>query len=166
MGECLRKWLRRSVRPFLAVGMYFAIAYVLSHSGKNAHWELTDAHNNMISILAAAAAQIFGMLYGAAAPFIGVAAGVVSGSQAAGTAMLTELHLKTSALLGIDGVMVAAAGAIGCGVAGILSPAKLMSCAASIDKLGQESGIFRALLGSCALIACSLTLVYLAYMLL
>ena len=166
LGECLRKWLRRAVRPFLATGVYFAIAFVFNHSGKNAGWELTGAHNNMISVLAAAAVQPFGVLYSAAAPFIGVVAGVVSGSQAASTAMLTVLHLKTSALLGIDGIMVAAGGAIGGGVAGILSPAKLMSCAASIDKLGAESSIFRALMGLCAVITCSIALVALAYILL
>ena len=163
MGECLRKWLRRSARPFLAAGVYFAIAYVFNHSGKNADWELTGAHNNMISVLAAAAAQTFGLLYGAAAPFMGVLAGVASGSQTAATAMLTVLHLKTSALLGVDGIMVATGGAIGGGVAGILSPTKLMSCAASIDKLGEENRIFRALLGLCALITCSIALVSLAY---
>ena len=164
MGACVRKWLRRSARPFLAAGIYFAIAYVFNHSGKNAGWELTGAHNNMISVLAVAAAQTFGMLYGAAAPFIGVAAGVISGSQVASTAMLTLLHLKTSALLGVDGVMVAAGGAIGGGVAGILSPAKLMSSAASIDVSGEENSIFRSLLGFCALITCSIALVSLAHM--
>jgi lactate permease len=166
LGECLRKWLRRSARPCLAAGMYFAIAYVFNHSGKNAAWELTSESHNMISILAAAAAQTFGVLYGAAASFIGVATGLVSGSQAASTAMLTVLHLKTSALLGIDGVMVAAGAAIGSGVAGILSPAKLMSCATSIDKPGAENRIFRALMGLCALITCSIALVSLAYILL
>ena len=163
MGECLRKWLRRSMRPFLAAGIYFAIAYVFNHSGKNASWELIDAGNNMISILATAAAQTFGILYGAAAPFIGLMAGMVSGSQAASTAMLTVLHQKTSLLLGVDGLMVATGGAIGAGIASILSPAKLMSSAASIDKLGEENRIFRALLGLCAIITCSIALVSLAY---
>jgi lactate permease len=163
LGECLRKWLRRAARPVLAASIYFAIAYVFNHSGKHANWELTGTHNNMISVLSTAAAQTFGRLYGAVAPFIGVAAGLVSGSQAASTAMLTMLHQKTSALLGIDGIMVAAGGAIGGGVASILSPAKLMSCAASIDKSGAENDIFRALLGLCAVITCSVALVSLAY---
>jgi lactate permease len=163
IGECLRKWLRRSARPVMAASIYFAIAYVFNHSGKNADWELVGAHNNMIAVLAAAAAQTFGVLYGAAAPFLGVAAGLVSGSQAASTAMLTVFHQKTAALLGIDGIMVAAGGAIGGGVASILSPAKLMSCSASIDRPGEEGGIFRALMGLCAVITCSIALVSLLY---
>jgi lactate permease len=164
LGSCLRKWLRRSARPALAAGVYFAIAYVFNHSGKNAAWELTSASNNMVSILATSAAQAFGVLYGSAAPFIGVATGLVSGSQAASTAMLTVLHLRTSALLGLDGVMVATGAAIGSGVSGILSPAKLMSCASSIDKPGEENSIFRALMGLCVVITCSIAVVSLAYM--
>ncbi|MDR0466676.1 MAG: L-lactate permease [Deltaproteobacteria bacterium] len=161
--QCLRNWLRRATRPVLAAAIYFAIAYVFNHSGKNAAWELIGPHNNMITVLAAAAAQTFGVLYCAAASFIGVAAGLVCGSQVAGTAMLTVLHLKTSALLNIDGVMVASGGAIGAGVAGILSPAKLMSSASSIDKPGEAGGIFRSLMGLCAFITCSIALVALAY---
>jgi len=161
-GACLRKWLRRSARPSLAAALYFAVAYVFNHSGKNAAWELNEC-NNMISILAVAAARAFGVLYGAAAPFMGVVTGLVSGSQVAATAMLTVLHLKTSALLGLDGAMVAAGAAIGSGVAGILSPAKLMSGASSIDKPGSESSIFRALIGVCAVITCSIAAVSLAY---
>jgi len=59
--------------------------------------------------------------------------------------------------------MVAAGAAIGSGVSSILSPAKLMSCALSIDKPGEENSIFRALMGLCALITCSIAVVSLAY---
>jgi len=166
IGECLRKWLRRSARPFLAISVYFAIAYVFNHSGKNAGWELPNAHNNMVSVLAAAAAQAFGMFYSAVAPFMGAVAGVVSGSQSASTAMLTTLHLKTSTLLGIDGIMVAVGSAVGAGVAGMLSPAKLMGSAATIDKLDTVNSIFRAFLILCAFITCSIALVSVAYILL
>ncbi len=159
LRDSLRKWLPRMIRPFLAAGIYFSIAYVFNHSGKNADWELTRVDDNMIAVLASAAARTFGVAYAAAAPFLGAAAGIVSGSQSAATAMLTSLHLKTAALLGENGVIIAAAGAMGGGLASMLSPAKLMCAAAAIDGFGSENTVFKAFLLLSAFVTLTLSLV-------
>ncbi len=162
LRDCVGKWLRRMIRPVLALSIYFVIAYVFNHSGKNGQWELTNVNNNMIALLAASAAQSLGVLYGAAAPFLGIGAGVISGSQAATIAMLSTLHMQTAAILGVNGPFVAAAGAMGGGISGMLSPAKLMTAGSTIDSRGQEGAILRSILGLCGVITLTVSLVCVA----
>jgi lactate permease len=75
------------------------------------------------------------------APFLGLFAGFISGSEASSIAMLTELHLKASEKVGVNGVLVAAASGIGGGLASVISPAKLQNAAASIDRIGEEARV-------------------------
>lgn len=139
--QSLRKWLLRAPRPMAASAVFFAIAFVYSHSGKNGDWVLLDAGLNMVSVIADASARTFGSFYPVIAPFLGLFAGFISGSEASSIAMLTELHLKASEKVGVNGVLVAAASGIGGGLASVISPAKLQNAAASIDRIGEEAQV-------------------------
>ena len=141
----IKKWLVRMPRPVFASSIYFSIAYVFTHSGKGVDRELTVMGNNMVHVLAAASASAFGPLYILVAPFMGLAAGIVSGTQTASTAMLTSLHLQTAKLINGPGLLIAAASSMGGGVASMLSPAKLMSAASTIDCIGEESSVLRTI---------------------
>ncbi len=143
MAISLRKWLKRAPRPVLAAAIFFAIAYVINHSGKTIDWELLDPNQNMIYILANASAAAFGRLYPLAAPFLGLLGGFISGSEASSIAMLTALHLSTAEKIGALGLLVAAASGIGGGLASVISPAKLQNAAASIDRIGEEAQVIR-----------------------
>jgi lactate permease len=138
-----RLWLKRAPRPMLASAVFFAIAYIVNHSGKNADWVLTDPSNNMVFVIADAATRTFGSLYPLAAPYLGLLAGFISGSEASAIAMLTAIHLSTAEKIGAVGLLVAAASGIGGGLASVISPAKLQNAAASIDRIGEESGVLR-----------------------
>ncbi|MFH2103388.1 MAG: L-lactate permease [Chloroflexota bacterium] len=139
----LKKWLQRAPRPVLASAVFFAIAYVINHSGKGADWALVDASRNMVAVLADASSSAFGRLYPLAAPFLGLLAGFVSGSEASSIAMLTALHLSTAEKIGAIGLLVAAASGIGGGLASVISPAKLQNAAASIGRIGEEGSVLR-----------------------
>ena len=143
LGDSLAKWLKRAPRPMLASAVFFAIAYLINHSGKGLDWQLVDPSRNMISVLATASAAAFGKFYPLAAPYLGLLAGFVSGSEASAIAMLTALHLSTAQKIGALGVLVAAASGIGGGLASVISPAKLQNAAASIDRIGEESAVLR-----------------------
>jgi lactate permease len=143
----LRKWLQRAPRPVFASAIFFAIAFVMNHSGKNADWVLTDPSLNMIQVLAIAAAAAFGRLYPLIAPFLGLLGGFVSGSETSSIAMLTDLHQQTSERIGANGLLVAAASGIGGGLASVISPAKLQNASASIDRIGEESNVLRRTFG-------------------
>ena len=143
LSDALRKWIRRAPRPMLASAVFFAIAYIMNHSGKGLDWTLADPGRNMIAVLANASSATFGRGYPLVAPFLGLLAGFVSGSEASAIAMLTKLHLSTAAQIGAVGLLVAAASGIGGGLASVISPAKLQNAAAAIDRIGEEAGVLR-----------------------
>jgi lactate permease len=136
-------WLKRAARPMLASGVFFAIAYLINHSGVNQAWELVDPKNNMVVVIADAASQVFGRFYPAVAPFLGLLSGFISGSETSAIAMLTGIHLSTAEKVGAIGLLVAASSGIGGGLASVISPAKLQNAAASIDRIGEESQVIR-----------------------
>ena len=127
-------FLRRGWRVFLSAAVFFALAYVMNHSGKNAEWSLSAPGMNMIDVLAAASAHLFGSGYAMAASFLGFLAGFISGSQTSAIAMFTRLHLVTADAMHLSGPLLAVASAMGGGLAGVVSPAKVQSAAAAIDQ--------------------------------
>ncbi len=141
LGASLRKWLRRAPRPALAAAVFFAVAFVINHSGKGADWQLADTSRNIVHVLAGAGAMAFGRLYPLIAPFLGLLGGFISGSETSAIAMLTALHLSTATKIGAVGLLVAAASGIGGGLASVISPAKLQNAAASIDRIGEEAQV-------------------------
>jgi lactate permease len=143
LSASLNKWLKRAPRPMLASAIFFAIAYIYNNSGKSADWQLIETSNNMISILANSAATSFGKFYPVIAPYLGMLAGFISGSETSAIAMLTNLHLSTATKIGASGLLIAASSGIGAGLASVISPAKLQNAAASIDRIGEESSVLR-----------------------
>lgn len=139
-----QKWLKRAPRPVLAAAVFFAIAFVLNHSGKGVDWHLADPSRNMIQVVARASAAAFGGLYPLIAPFLGLLGGFISGSETSSIAMLTALHLSTAEKIGAIGLLIAAASGIGGGLASVISPAKLQNASASIDRIGEEAQVLRA----------------------
>ncbi|MCU0611048.1 MAG: L-lactate permease [Candidatus Eisenbacteria bacterium] len=141
-----RKTIRRAPRPVLAAAVYFAIAYVIDHSGKAADWVPVDGSSNMVQIVASASAAGFGSLYGLIAPYLGLLAGFVAGSETSAIAMLSRFHIETASALGKPfhiGLLLAAASGIGGGLASVISPAKLQNAAAIIDRIGEEGRVLR-----------------------
>lgn len=143
LAAALKKWVRRAPRPMLASMVFFAIAYIINQSGKGLDWQLLDPGNNMVAVLAGAASAVFDHFYPLAAPYLGLLAGFVSGSEASAIAMLTRIHLSTAAQIGAAGILVAASSGIGGGLASVISPAKLQNAAAAIDRIGEEAGVLR-----------------------
>lgn len=145
---------RRAWRIILSTAVFFALAYVMNHSGKNAAWVLPAPDNNMIDVLALGAAALFGSLYPAITPGLGLLAGFVSGSQTSAVAMFTKLHMTTAENLGVAGPLLAAASAVGGGIAGVVSPAKILAAAASIDRPEEAPAVMRVAFILALIITC------------
>lgn len=143
LASSLRKWWKRAPRPVLAAAVFFAIAFVINHSGKGLDWQLATPSANMVHVLATAAATALGRFYPLVAPFLGLLAGFISGSETSAIAMLTALHLSTAERIGASGLLIAAASGIGGGLASVISPAKLQNAAAAIDRIGEEGQVIR-----------------------
>lgn len=138
-----KKWLKRAPRPIFSAAIFFAIAYLYNQSGKDTNWQVIQPDLNMIAVLANASASAFGNLYPLISPYLGLLGGFISGSETSAIAMLTNLHLSTAQEIGAIGLVVAAASGIGAGLASVISPAKLQNAAASIDRIGEETTVFR-----------------------
>jgi lactate permease len=138
-----KKWLQRAPRPVFAAAVFFAIAFVMNHSGKDLDWQLAQSASNMIQVLADASASAFGRFYPAATPFLGLLGGFISGSETSSIAMLTSLHLSTAQQIGASGLLIAAASGVGGGLASVISPAKLQNASAAIDRIGEEAEVIR-----------------------
>jgi len=144
---------RRALRPVIASAIFFAMADVMNFSG----WVIDsagvwlnptnlanglDPTNNMIFLLAGMTAGI-GILYPILAPFMGLLAGFISGSETSAIAMFTKYHVEASTAVGASAVVVAASSGIGGGLASVLSPAKIQNAAAVIDEIGIEGQVIR-----------------------
>jgi lactate permease len=147
LGISLQKWIKRAPRPMLASAIFFAIAFIINHSGKGVDWTLGDPNNNMVVVLANASTAAFGKAYPFIAPFLGLLGGFVSGSEASSIAMFTNLHLSIAEKIGAAGLVIAAASGIGGGLASVISPAKLQNAAAAIDRIGEEASVLRVTFG-------------------
>ena len=143
LNVSFQKWLKRAPRPMLASAVFFAIAFIINHSGKGLDWALGTPDNNMVVVLANASTALFGKAYPFIAPFLGLLGGFVSGSETSSIAMFTALHLSTAEKIGAVGLLIAAASGIGGGLASVISPAKLQNASAAIDRIGEEAGVLR-----------------------
>jgi lactate permease len=149
LKETFVTWLKRAPRPILSSVLFFAVAYVINHSGKpgalgaDGRWLLPDPSLNMVALAANAAVGLFGKMYVLVAPYLGLLAGFVSGTESSAIAMLTKLHLTAAERIGVSGLVVAAASAIGGGIASVISPFKLQNAAAAIDRIGMETEVIK-----------------------
>jgi lactate permease len=153
LKRTLSGFWKRAPRPVLAAAIFFAMAEVMNFSGwvpdANGVWlnpmDLAnglDRSNNMIFLLAFMTAG-FGLLYPALAPFLGLLAGFISGSETSAIAMFTKYHVETSTMIGANSLIVSASNGIGGGLASVLSPAKIQNAAAVIDEIGIEGHVIR-----------------------
>ena len=149
----------------MSASVFFAIAYVMNHSGKTPDWVLADKLHNMVYLMADASAATFGKFYPLVAPYLGLLGGFISGSESSSIAMLTKLHLSTSESIGASGLLVAAASGIGGGLASVISPAKLQNAAASIDRIRDAAQAIRPAFVIAMLITgvCSVMTMFWAY---
>ena len=143
LNVSFQKWIKRAPRPMLASAIFFAIAFIINHSGKGMDWTLADPNNNMVVVLADASTAVFGKAYPFIAPFLGLLGGFVSGSETSSIAMFTNLHLSIAEKIGASGLIIAAVSGIGGGLASVISPAKLQNAAAAIDRIGEEASVLR-----------------------
>lgn len=143
----VKKWISRAYRPGIAAISFFSLAYLFNHSGRGADWEFISLGHNMMHIAAGSAANIVGNMYCALAPFIGLLAGMLTGSQAAIVAMLSGLHMQAAELVGGTGFIIASAGATGAGIASMVSPMKILNAASTLDSPQSGAKVIRKMLG-------------------
>jgi lactate permease len=143
LRETLAVWLRRAPRPVFAAAVYFAIGEVMNMTG----YDMAAGRflqPSMVQVLADWSSFLFQDAYGAVVAFIGLFGGFLTGSEASTIAMFAKYTMSTARNLDLSltGLIIVTAGlAFGGGLASVISPAKLQNAAASIDRIGEESGV-------------------------
>ncbi len=152
LSNTVRISFKRALRPIFAASIFFAVAYVLNHSGTrfiDGYWVSAlsnpsfDNSDNMINVLSNVTKTYTGDYYALVVPFIGLFGGFVTGSETSAIAMFTRYHKETSIIVGIDPIIIGASNGIGGGLASVLSPAKLANAAAVIDTPGIEGQVIK-----------------------
>jgi lactate permease len=145
LRDTLRAWGRRAPRPVFAAAVFFAIGEVMNMAGYSMEAKGV-AVPSMVRVLADSSARFFESAYGAVVAFIGLFGGFLTGSEASTIAMFGKYTMTTAKTLGmpLEGLIILTAGlAFGGGLASVISPAKLQNAAASIDRIGEETGVIR-----------------------
>jgi len=141
----LSTWVRRAPRPVFSAAIFFAIGEVMNMSGYSISSKGFSVPS-MVKVLADYSSQFFHNAYGSVVAFIGLFGGFITGSEASTLAMFGKYTLSTAKNLELEitGLIIITAGlAFGGGLASVISPAKLQNAAASIDKIGSETGVIR-----------------------
>ncbi|HNX58586.1 MAG TPA: L-lactate permease, partial [Spirochaetota bacterium] len=141
----LSTWVRRAPRPVFSAAIFFAIGEVMNMSGYSISSKGFSVPS-MVKVLADYSSQFFHNAYGSVVAFIGLFGGFSTGSEASTLAMFGKYTLSTAKNLELEitGLIIITAGlAFGGGLASVISPAKLQNAAASIDKIGSETGVIR-----------------------
>jgi len=145
LKDTLRAWLKRAPRPVFAAAIFFAIGELANMAGYSMEAK-GFAVPSMVRVLADSSASLFKGAYGAVVAFIGLFGGFLTGSEASTIAMFGKYTMTTGTTLGmpLEGLISLTAGlAFGGGLASVISPAKLQNAAASIDRIGEETGVIR-----------------------
>ncbi|MDL2285633.1 L-lactate permease [Desulfovibrio sp. OttesenSCG-928-F07] len=145
LKAAIKMWIPRVYKPTLGCLTFFAISYLFNNSGYDANWNMVS-ENNIVLIISAAAVNSVGPLYVFCAPFLGLMGGMLTGSNSMGVVMFSTLHMKTAALVGSYGPVVATSSAVGACIAGMISPMKILSASAALDCANLAPGIVRALM--------------------
>jgi lactate permease len=142
LGGTVKQVITSSIGIVAMVGM----ATVMSHAG-------------MTEILARGLAQVMGMLFPLASPWIGVLGAFITGSNTNSNVVFTALQKRTADLLGYSAALILAAQTTGAAVGSVFAPTKIIVGASTAGLSGKEGMILRALLFYIVILVTGISLV-------
>lgn len=157
LTNTLVKTKNRVIRPMISSAIFFAIAWIMNNSGT------LNAEYNMVFILSAATAGLFGIFFPLIVPFVGLFGGFVSGSETSAIAMFSRFQTNSANTLGMDYMTLGTSNGIGGGLASVLTPAKVQNAAATIDKIGIEGKVIKKTFGVSIIMVCVLSILTLLW---
>lgn len=127
------KGTAKNVVPVLVtMGSLLTLAYIMQ-----------SASTGMMSLIATDIAALAGMLYPAAAVFIGSMGSFITGTGLASNVMFSGMHIEASALLGINPVTVFAGQNSGASLGNLICPNNTVAACATVGEVGNENKVMR-----------------------
>jgi len=145
--DTFKMWVKRAYRPIIATSSFFVIGEIMNMTGYDM---ITNKYvvPSMVQVLANFSYQAFSNAYGFVIGFIGLLGGFITGSETSTIAMFETFAIKTSNMLhlGTTGLLIVAAALAFCGgLASMISPAKLQTAAAVMNKMGEETKVMKVI---------------------
>ena len=148
MAATCRKFGKSAPKPMIAVCLFYAIGILMTKTGVDpaAGWVVADSMNNMISVMAEASVNVFGIFLPIISVPLTVLGAFITSSQTSACVMFSSYFIAGGAALGMNAVVMIAMAVIAGGVAGLISPAKLLNAAAVIGADGEDEVVLAKVL--------------------
>lgn len=144
-----RKFAKRAPKPLIAVCMFYALGILMNKSGIDpaAGWVIVDKVNNIPSVLAMVSVDLLGAAYPVIVAPLTVFGAFITSSQTSACIMFANYFIEAGNMLGMSFYVFIATAVIAGGVAGVISPAKLLNASSVIGAEGAD----QEALGKCLL---------------
>ena len=136
------KGTAKNVVPVLVtMGSLLTLAYIMQASS-----------TGMMSLIANDIANLAGMLYPAAAVFIGSMGSFITGTGLASNIMFSGMHMEAAATLGINPITVFAGQNAGASLGNLICPNNTVAACATVGEVGNENKVMKRTLPAFAII--------------
>ena len=132
----------KNVVPVLVtMGSLLTVGYIMQSSS-----------TGMMSLIATDIAGLAGMMYPAAAVFIGTMGSFITGTGLASNTMFIGMHTEAAGLLGINPITVFAGQNAGASLGNLICPNNTVAACATVNEVGNENKVMRKTLVAYAII--------------
>ena len=132
LGEIYKTTLKGVVPVLVTMGSLLVLAYIMQSST-----------TGMMSLIAGDIADLAGMLYPAAAVFIGSLGSFITGTGLGSNIMFAGMHTEAAAALGMNPITVFAGQNAGASLGNLICPNNTVAACATVDQVGNESQVMR-----------------------
>ncbi len=148
MSSTLKKFGKSAPKPMIAVCLFYAIGILMTKTGVDpaAGWVVADSMNNMITVMAEASVNLFGVFLPIISIPLVVLGAFITSSQTSSCVMFSSYFVAGASALSMNPVVMIGMAVIVGGVAGLISPAKLLNAAAVIGADGEDEVVLAKVL--------------------
>ena len=132
MMETYMQTAKNVVPVLVTMGSLLTVAYIMQAGS-----------TGMMSLIANDIAGLAGMMYPAAAVFIGSMGSFITGTGLASNVMFSGMHMEASALLGINPITVFAGQNSGASLGNLICPNNTVAACATVGEVGHENKVMR-----------------------
>ena len=132
MMEIYATTAKNVVPVLITMGSLLTLAYIMQ-----------AASTGMMSLIANAIAGIAGMVYPAAAVFIGSMGSFITGTGLASNTMFAGMHVEAAGLLGMNPITVFAGQNAGASLGNLICPNNTVAACATVGEVGHENKVMK-----------------------
>ena len=128
--EVYRSTLKGVIPVLVTMGSLLVLAYIMQ-----------DASTGMMSLIAGDIAALAGVLYPAAAVFIGSLGSFITGTGLGSNIMFAGMHVEAATTLGMNPITVFAGQNAGASLGNLICPNNTVAACATVGQVGNESKV-------------------------